>query len=95
LLDLNFGRKLSLFRKMCVISIEDYNIICQFKTKRNNLFHTGGLYVSSLTNEEREQIMDMGQRAIDIMENLSNLLAERQKGRYVYLQNEKGDNYDK
>jgi hypothetical protein len=95
LLDLNFGRKLSLFRNMGVISIEDYNIVCQFKTKRNNLFHTGGLYVSSLTNEEKEQIMDIGQKAIDIMENLSNLLSERQKGRYVYLQKEKRDNYDK
>jgi len=80
---------------MDVISIKDYNIVCQFKTKRNNLFHTGGLFFSSLTNEEKEQIMDAGEKAIAIMENVTNLLGERQDGRYVYLQKDKEANYDK
>ena len=95
LIDLSVGRKLALFRKMDVISIKDYNIVCQFKTKRNNLFHTGGLFFSSLTNEEKEQIMDSGEKAIAIMENVTNLLGERQTGRYVYLQKEKGNHCDK
>ena len=47
-------------------------------------------FFSSLTNEEKEQIMDSGEKAIAIMENVTNLLGERQTGRYVYLQKEKG-----
>ena len=95
LLEFGIDKQLSLFRKMNVISIKDYNIVCQFKKRRNDLFHTGGLFASSLTNEEKEQIMDVGERAVDIMENVTNLLGERQTGRYVYLKKEKGDNCDK
>jgi len=95
LLDLSVGRKLLLFRRMGVLSLEDYNIVLEFKTRRNNLFHKGGLFVLSLTNEEKEQIMDAGEKAIAIMENLTNLLGERQSGRHVYVPKNKEANYDK
>lgn len=52
-------------------------------------------YNTVCSDEEKEQIMDIGQKSIEIMENLSNLLGERQTGRYVYLQKEKANNYDK
>lgn len=95
LLNLNVGKKLSLFRKMDVISVEDYNTVCQFKDRRNNLFHKGGIFFLSIQTEEKEKIMDVGERAVDIMEKLDSLLGERQGDRRVYLKKEKGDNCDK
>jgi hypothetical protein len=95
LLDLSVGRKLALFRKMDAISTEDFNIVCQFKDKRNYLFHRGGLFFLSIQHEEKEQIMDVGERVVDIMEKLDSLLGGRQGDRRVYLRKEKGDNCDK
>lgn len=96
LLDLGIDRQLKLFRNMEILSIDDYKTVCDFKTKRNDLFHTGGLFVfPNLTNEEKEQIYEIGERALNIMEKLSILLGERQKGRYFYPTKNKGDNYDK
>ncbi len=95
MLDLSVGRKLALFRKMDVISTEDYHIVCQFKEMRNNLFHKGGIFFLSIQNEEKEKIMSVGERAVDIMEKLVNLLGERQGGRYVYLKKENESTYDK
>ncbi len=94
LLELGIHKQLSLFRKMGVLSIEDYNIIFEFKTRRNNLFHKG-IFFLSIQHEEKEQIMDVGERAVDIMEKLDNLLGGLQGDRRVYLRKEKGDNCDK
>ena len=83
------------FRKMDVISTEDYRVVCQFKEMRNNLFHKGGIFFLSIPNEEKEQIMGVGEKAVDIMEKLVNLLGERQRGRYGYLKKEKKSICDK
>ena len=85
LLEFGINKQLILFRSMNVLSKDDYNTVCDFKDKRNNLFHTGGLFVSSITEKEKEELMDVGQKAVDIMTALSNLLGERQATRYVYL----------
>jgi len=95
LLEFGIHKQLSLFRKMGVLSIEDYNIVFEFKTRRNNLFHKGGIFFLSIQHEEKEQIMDVGERAVDIMEKLDSLLGERQGDRRVYLKKEKGDNCEK
>lgn len=85
LLEFGINKQLRLFRNMDVLSKDDYNTVCAFKDKRNDLFHTGGLYVSSIIEKEKEELMDIGQKAVDIMFRLSNLLGERQATRYVYL----------
>lgn len=93
LLEFSIDKKLKLFRSMDVLSIDDDNKVCEFKDKRNNLFHAGGLYASSLSEKEKDELMDIGLKAVDIMYRLSNLLGERQKGRYVYLKKENEENH--
>jgi hypothetical protein len=78
---------------MDVLSIDDYNTVYEFKNKRNNLFHTGGFYVSNLTEKEKEELMDIGQKGVDIMYRVSNLLGERQSTIYVYLKKENEENH--
>ena len=96
LLEFSFGKKIMLFRNMDILSIDDYNILHEFKNKRNELFHTGGLYFPSLTDTEKEGIMDTGLKAVEIMQKLVGVLNERQRGRYLYLKKEKEQTiYDK
>lgn len=55
---------------MNVLSEEDYKTVCEFKTKRNDLFHLGGLYLRILTDKEKEEIMSILQRAVNTKQNL-------------------------
>jgi len=92
LLDFSFSRKLSLFKNMQILSTKDYYVIEQFRTKRNELFHVGGLYLSSLTDDAKEETMTIGLKAVQIMNSIIPVLNERQSGRYVYLRKEKEKN---
>lgn len=84
LLDLSFSRKIDVFKSMKVLSTDDYGIISEFRRERNNLFHKGGLYLSNITNEEKEKVMAVGAKAVQVMERLSFSLGEKQNGRYLY-----------
>jgi hypothetical protein len=55
------------------------------KSKRNNLFHTGGLSVPEMTDEEKNEIRRIAKKSIDIMNRLSELLNQRQGERRGYL----------
>lgn len=85
LLNLNIDRKIQLFKKMKVLSRNDYKLIHELEIKRNSLFHTGGLFIPNMTDEEKKAIRTMAECSIDIMNKLSDLLGQRQGERRVYL----------
>jgi hypothetical protein len=71
LLDLRIRRQLELFKKTGFLSTEGFNTVLKFVEKRNLLFHKGGLFIRSLSDHEKEEIMDMALLAVDVMHNLS------------------------
>ena len=67
LLDLSIKRRLELFKEMGFLSREDYHTVLKFVEKRNQLFHRGSLFIQALSNDEKEEIMDMALLAVDVM----------------------------
>ena len=70
LLDLSIGKRLELFKKTGFLSTEDCRTVLKFVKKRNDLFHRGSLFILSLNDHEKEEIMDMALLAVDTMYNL-------------------------
>lgn len=70
LLDLNIRRRLEVFKKIGFLSTEGYNKVLKFVEKRNYLFHEGSLFIQSLKDCEKEEIMDMALLAVDVMHDL-------------------------
>jgi hypothetical protein len=71
LLDLSVGKRLELFKKTGFLSTEGYNTVLKFVRKRNELFHKGSLFIRTLNDHEKEEIMDMALLAVDVMHQLS------------------------
>jgi hypothetical protein len=80
LLDFSVGKQLELLKERGCLSAEDYQTVLECKKKRNDLFHTGGLFIFALSGGEKEEIMDSGMLAADVMHNLSESF-DRQKPR--------------
>jgi hypothetical protein len=78
---------------MDVLTIDEYNKVCAFKNKRNDLFHTGSLYLSNLSDTEKIEIMDMGLEAAGIMQKMVVVLNELQQGRHIYLRKQKEEKH--
>jgi hypothetical protein len=71
LLELSIGKRLEIFKDIGCLSQEDYNVVLEFKKKRNALFHRGSLFIRALSAEEKEEIMDSAMLAVDVMHKLS------------------------
>jgi hypothetical protein len=71
LLALSVGKKLKCLKELDYLSNEEYQTVIEFKEKRNDLFHTGALFVVHIDQTKKERIMDMGIRAADVMHDLA------------------------
>ena len=71
LLELSIGKRLEIFRNLGYLSQKDYEVVLEFKKKRNALFHRGGIFIHALSDREKEEIMDSAKLAVDAMDNLS------------------------
>lgn len=71
LLELSIGKRLEIFRNVGYLSKKDYEVVLEFKKKRNALFHRDGIFIHALSDKEKEEIMDSAKRAVDVMDNLS------------------------
>lgn len=70
LLELKVDRKLKVLRDLRILPVDAYEIVNQFKKKRNHLFHLGALFIPGLSEPEKEEIMDLGMHAVDAMHEL-------------------------
>ena len=68
LMELSIGKKLAVLKNAGYLSQEDYSAVLEFKKKRNDLFHVGGLFVRGLIDKEKEEIMNLGIVAVSIMD---------------------------
>jgi hypothetical protein len=68
LMELSIGEKLAILKDVGYLSQDDYSKVLEFKKKRNELFHHGGLFIRGLTDEQKKEIMNLGIVAVDIME---------------------------
>ncbi|MGD0072628.1 MAG: hypothetical protein ABSB71_13835 [Candidatus Bathyarchaeia archaeon] len=68
LMELSIGKKLAILKDVGYLSQDDYNKVLEFKKKRNDLFHYGGIFIRGLIDKEKEEIMDLGIVAVDIMD---------------------------
>ncbi len=68
LMELSIGKKLAILKDIGYLSHDDYGKVLEFKKKRNDLFHHGGLFIRGLTEEQKDEIMDLGIVAVDIMD---------------------------
>jgi hypothetical protein len=93
LLALSVAKKLELFKYMKCLSSKDYDMVNDFRKKRNELFHMWGLSIPNLTKEEKEEIMDKGLRAVDIMNNLSEFLGQPQSIKRFYESPKRKDQF--
>jgi hypothetical protein len=71
LLELNVDRKLKILRDLDVLPADAYEVVNQFKKKRNHLVHRGALFIHGLSEPEKEEIMDIGMHAADAMHELA------------------------
>lgn len=67
---LTLNQKLSILRKLNVISKEDYEVIQQFQHYRNKLFHgdEGASFYFIMTDAEKEPIIENAVDAVKILQ---------------------------
>jgi len=70
LLKLSVGSKLKKLKDLGVLPVAAYEIVNQFKMKRNDLVHRDALFILGLSEPEKEEIYDMGMHAADAMHEL-------------------------
>jgi hypothetical protein len=68
LMEFGIGKKLAILKDVGYLSQDDYAKVLEFKKKRNEFFHYGGLFIRGLTDEQKKEIMNLGIVAVDIME---------------------------
>lgn len=71
LLALKVQSKLDIFKELGKISEDEYQTIIQFKKKRNYMFHEGAIFIRGLGQDDKDEIMDLGMHAADVMHNLN------------------------
>jgi len=71
LTNLRVSDKLKLFRQMELLYDTEFDVIQQFKTKRDGLFHQDGLFFPNYTEAEKHELTDKAIAAVDVMHNLS------------------------
>lgn len=70
LLEMSVGRKLKVLNELGYLSAEEHQIVRRFKEKRNCLFHSDALFVPNLTQPQKDEVMDLGMVAADVMHSL-------------------------
>lgn len=77
ILDLRVSDKLNLQRKLGYLSDKDYATIQKFKDKRDQLFHTDGLFFPNMTETDKQEFVDMAIAAVDVAHELSHTVSSR------------------
>jgi hypothetical protein len=70
LLGINFDRKLGLQKKLSFLTTQDYTKVKEFQEWRNKFFHKNGIFVSNLSQSEKNSVMNIATRAVDVTHNL-------------------------
>ncbi|HMK94664.1 MAG TPA: hypothetical protein VK536_04600 [Candidatus Limnocylindrales bacterium] len=84
LLRFNIDKKFQLFRDMKVLSKTDYKLLQKMEIKRNRLFHSGGIFIPNMTDNEKKEITVMTVQSMEIIYKISELLGQRQGERRIY-----------
>lgn len=70
LLNINVARKLRLQKKLSFLTAQDYKKVKKFQQWRNKFFHKKGIFVSNLSESEKNKVMDIATKAVDVTHNL-------------------------